>query len=143
MLIRLKMKKIFLYITLFMAVSATSQTVYNVEDCRKMALEHNASIKIAKENVKAARSMKKAAFTHFLPDFSATGAYLWNEKNMSVFPHDLMLPVGVKQPDGSVKSLSVKQVAELLGHTTSEITELYYVKRDTTRLVGLTDSFNL
>ena len=50
---------------------------------------------------------------------------------------------GVKQPDGSVKSLSVKQVAELLGHTTSEITEIYYVKRDTTRLVGLTDSFNL
>jgi hypothetical protein len=50
---------------------------------------------------------------------------------------------GVKQLDGSVKPLSVKQVAELLGHTTSEITELYYVKRDTTRLVGLTDSFNL
>ncbi len=38
---------------------------------------------------------------------------------------------------------SVKQVAELLGHTTSEITEIYYVKRDTTRLAGLTDSFNL
>ena len=50
---------------------------------------------------------------------------------------------GVKQPDGTVKALSVKQVAELLGHTTSEITEIYYVKRDTTRLVGLTDSFNL
>ena len=33
--------------------------------------------------------------------------------------------------------------ATLLGHTTSEITEIYYVKRDTTRLVGLTDSFNL
>ena len=48
-----------------------------------------------------------------------------------------------KQPDGSVKALSVKQVAELLGHTTSEITEIYYVKRDTTRLAGLTDDFNL
>ena len=50
---------------------------------------------------------------------------------------------GVKQPDGTVKALSVKQVAELLGHTTSEITEIYYVKRDATRLIGLTDSFNL
>ena len=47
------------------------------------------------------------------------------------------------QPDGSVKSLTVKQVAELLGHTTSEITEIYYVKRDNSRLAGLTDSFNL
>ena len=96
------MRKIFLYITLIMALSATAQSVYNVEDCRKMALEHNRSIKIAKENVKAAQSMKKAAFTHFLPDISATGAYAWNQKNMSLFPHDLMLPVGVKQPDGSL-----------------------------------------
>lgn len=76
--------------------------MYNVEDCRRMALEHNASIKIAKENVKAARSLKKAAFTQFLPNFSATGAYAWNEKNISLFPHDLMLPVGVKQPNGSL-----------------------------------------
>ena len=96
------MRKLFLYITLLLTVSVSGQNLYNVDDCRKMALEHNASIKIAKENVKAARSMKKAAFTHFLPDFSATGAYAWNEKNMSVFPHDLMLPVGVKQPDGSL-----------------------------------------
>ena len=66
-------------------------------------------------------------------------------KGLHTFRHTFATRLinGVKQPDGSVKSLSVKQVAELLGHTTSEITELYYVKRDTTRLVGLTDSFNL
>lgn len=49
---------------------------------------------------------------------------------------------GVKQPDGTIKSLTVKQVADLLGHTTSEITEMYYVKRDNSRLSGLTDNFN-
>lgn len=49
---------------------------------------------------------------------------------------------GVCQPDGTLKSLSVKQVADLLGHTTSEITEIYYVKRDNSRLSGLTDNFN-
>lgn len=96
------MRKIFLYITLCIAVPMTAQKVYDVEDCRKMALEHNASIKIAKENVKAARSLKKAAFTQFLPNFSATGAYAWNEKNISLLGHDAMLPVGVKQPDGSL-----------------------------------------
>ena len=96
------MRKIFLYFTLLIAVPMAAQTVYNVEDLRKMALEHNSSIKIAKENVKAARSMKKAAFTHFLPSFTATGAYAWNEKNISLFPHDLMLPVGVQQSDGSL-----------------------------------------
>ena len=96
------MRKLILYITLFLTVPLAAQTVYNVEDCRKMALEHNRSIKIAKENVKAAQSMKKAAFTYFLPDFSATGAYSWNEKNRSLFAHDLMLPVGVKQSDGTL-----------------------------------------
>jgi integrase len=49
---------------------------------------------------------------------------------------------GVKQDDGTIKSLTVKQVADLLGHTTSEITEMYYVKRDNSRLSGLTDNFN-
>lgn len=50
---------------------------------------------------------------------------------------------GVKQPDGSIKSLSPRQVADLLGHSTSEITELYYVKKDTTRLAGITADFDL
>ena len=66
-------------------------------------------------------------------------------KGLHAFRHTFATRLinGVKQPDGSVKALSVKQVAELLGHTTSEITEIYYVKRDTTRLAGLTDNFNL
>ncbi len=50
---------------------------------------------------------------------------------------------GVKQPDGSIKSLSPRQVADLLGHSTSEITELYYVKKDTARLAGITAGFEL
>ena len=66
-------------------------------------------------------------------------------KGLHTFRHTFATRLinGVKQPDGSVKALSVKQVAELLGHTTSEITEIYYVRRDTTRLAGLTDNFNL
>lgn len=39
---------------------------------------------------------------------------------------------GIKQANGTIKSLTPRQVADLLGHTTSEITELYYVKRDLT-----------
>ena len=50
---------------------------------------------------------------------------------------------GIRQPDGTLKTLPVKQVADLLGHTTSEITEIYYVKRDNNKLSGLTDSFNI
>ena len=50
---------------------------------------------------------------------------------------------GIKQEDGTIKSLTPRQVADLLGHSTSQITELYYVKKDTSRLHGITDSFNL
>ena len=50
---------------------------------------------------------------------------------------------GVKQPDGTVLSLTPKQVADILGHSTSQITEMYYVKRDNSRLVGITDSFEI
>lgn len=42
-----------------------------------------------------------------------------------------------------IKSLTPRQVADLLGHSTSQITELYYVKKDTSRLHGITDGFNL
>ena len=50
---------------------------------------------------------------------------------------------GVKQEDGTIKSLSPRQVADLLGHSTSEITELYYVRKDTSRLAGITEGFAL
>ena len=50
---------------------------------------------------------------------------------------------GIKQEDGTIKSLTPKQVADLLGHSTSEITERYYVRKDTSRLAGITDEFNI
>ena len=50
---------------------------------------------------------------------------------------------GTKDKDGNIKALTPKQVADLLGHTTSEITELYYVKRDTNMLNGITEGFEL
>ena len=50
---------------------------------------------------------------------------------------------GIKQEDGSINSLTPRQVADLLGHSTSQITELYYVKKDTSRLRGITNGFNL
>lgn len=50
---------------------------------------------------------------------------------------------GQKQPDGTIKALSPRQVADLLGHSTSQITELYYVKRDTARLSDITEGFEM
>ena len=49
---------------------------------------------------------------------------------------------GIRQPDGTLMALSPRQVADLLGHSTSQITQMYYVKKDTTRLQGITDGFD-
>lgn len=53
------------------------------------------------------------------------------------------LVTGVQAEDGTVKALTPRQVADLLGHTTSEITEMYYVKRNTDMLMGVTNGFEL
>ena len=50
---------------------------------------------------------------------------------------------GVRQPDGTVKALTVRQVADLLGHSTTQVTEMYYVKKDTSILNGITNDFCL
>lgn len=50
---------------------------------------------------------------------------------------------GIKQPDGTILRLSPKQIANLLGHSTSEVTELYYIRNDPTALEGVTDGFDV
>ena len=50
---------------------------------------------------------------------------------------------GIRQPDGSVKALTVRQVADLLGHSTTLVTEMYYVKKDMKMLDGVTNDFCL
>jgi len=68
-----------------------------------------------------------------------------DQKGLHSFRHTFAtnLVNGIKQLDGSIKSLTPKQVADLLGHSTSQITELYYVKKDTSRLSGITNGFEM
>lgn len=74
---------------------------YSLEDFRAMALQANKGVLIAQENIKAATDLKKAAFAQFLPNFSANGTYMWNQKNISLLGEDALLPVGTKMADGS------------------------------------------
>ena len=112
-------------------------------------LEYVAKLEVKVGKLKSKTSKRDVPFTNprnmrnrFYRILDAIGM---EHKGLHTFRHTFATRLinGVKQPDGSVKALSVKQVAELLGHTTSEITEIYYVKRDTSRLTGLTDNFNL
>ena len=66
-------------------------------------------------------------------------------KGLHTFRHTFATRLinGTKDKNGNIRSLTPRQVADLLGHTTSEITELYYVKRDSKLLNGITDGFEL
>lgn len=97
------MKKytILLCILLLNLQFATAQQILNLDDCRKMAIENNKSLKVKKEQVAVAESMKKAALTQHLPHISARGAYFRNSDNISLLPEDKFAPVGTIMPDGS------------------------------------------
>lgn len=82
-------------------LQAQGQRVLQLDECHRLALAHNKNIQIAKETIKAATELKKAAFTQFLPNFSANGVYTWNQKNISMLSENALLPVGTKMSDGS------------------------------------------
>ncbi|MDP4238496.1 MAG: TolC family protein [Bacteroidota bacterium] len=94
-------KEVVVVIAFITSLQMYSQKVLQLEDCRQMALSHNKSLKMAQESVNAARELKAAAFTQFLPNFSANGTYAWNQKNLSLLSGDATLPVGTKMADGS------------------------------------------
>lgn len=54
--------------------SLSGQTVYTLDECRRMALENNVKIRNAANAVEAARQERKETFTKYFPTVSATGA---------------------------------------------------------------------
>lgn len=87
--------------SLCLTVSLSAQTVMGIDEFRAKALEENKTLMASQTNQQAATELRKAAFAQFLPNFSANGAYMWNEKNISLLSADALLPVGTKMADGS------------------------------------------
>lgn len=53
--------------------TAIGQNIYTLEECHSMALENNARLKNARNDVAGAIQGKKEAFTNYFPNISATG----------------------------------------------------------------------
>ncbi|MGC9150642.1 MAG: TolC family protein [Microbacter sp.] len=96
------MKKVsFLFLAFIVCIPLVNGKTLTIDECRQLALEHNKTLQIANENLKAAQQLKAAAFTQFFPNFSANAGYTWNQKNISLLSEDALLPVGTKMSDGS------------------------------------------
>lgn len=63
---------------------AEAQRVLTLEECRELAIQNNKELQISGEKIRMADQEKKAAFTKYFPQLSASGAYLWNQKDINL-----------------------------------------------------------
>lgn len=97
----LSMKKtITLCLLVVLSGYVSAQSVFTLDSCRNMAIRNNKQLQMAKERVTAAEYNKKAAVTNYLPSIDFTGAYLYNQKNVSLLSEGQFLPVGTKDANG-------------------------------------------
>lgn len=64
----------------------------SLDSCRSLALRNNKQLRITSEAVRKAGFQKKEAFAAYLPGIDFNGGYLYNQKDISIFSHDQLLP---------------------------------------------------
>ncbi len=65
----------------------------SLDSCRAMAVANNKKLRISSEQVRAAGYQRKEAFAAYLPSLDFAGGYMYNQKKISIFDSDQLLPV--------------------------------------------------
>lgn len=83
-----------LWVFLAGAVSAPISTAetYSLDSCRAMALSNNKELMVKAERVRQAGYQRKQAFAAYLPALDFAGGYTYNQKKLSLFDSDQLLP---------------------------------------------------
>lgn len=81
----------FTAITAMAALTARAD-VYSLDSCRRMALNNNKEMMVKAEKMRQAGYMKKEAFAAYLPALDFAGGYAYNQKKLSLFDSDQLLP---------------------------------------------------
>ena len=68
---------------------ASAQRTLTLEECRQMALSGNKSLEQARTQVEMAGYDRKAALANYFPNVSATGAYMYNDKEISLVSDEM------------------------------------------------------
>lgn len=85
------MKYLLTAFPIFVAVCLQAQPL-SLDSCRTMALAGNKQLRIAAERVREAQYRNKEAAAAYLPALDFAGGYVYNQKNLSVFDSDRLLP---------------------------------------------------
>ena len=68
-------------------------SVVTLEQCREMALSNNKNLRKSAQQIKVAGYEKDQAFAAYLPAIDFAGGYMYNQKELSMFDSDQLLPV--------------------------------------------------
>ncbi|WP_280672170.1 MULTISPECIES: TolC family protein [unclassified Dysgonomonas] len=108
------MSKKYLYLSvffiLFLSFSGHSQELLSLDDCRKLAIENNKNLKIATEQERVAYYQKKEAFSKYLPEFSAMGAYLKLQHTINLLPDVITIPSIGSLPSMTIPTNGIGEV---------------------------------
>lgn len=78
--------------------TAEGGSVYTLEQCRSLALANNKQLMIARQSVDKAHYQNKEAFAAYLPAIDFAGGYMYNQKELSIFSSDQLLPIKTFNP---------------------------------------------
>ncbi|MBD5234103.1 MAG: TolC family protein [Bacteroidales bacterium] len=67
--------------------------VTSLETFRELALANNKQLMMSRERIRKAEYQNKEAFAAYLPGIDFNGGYLYNQRNISIFDSDQLLPV--------------------------------------------------
>ena len=80
-----KMKKtVLLTVLLLYGLSAGAQQLLTLQDCRDMAVQQSKDLEQARTEIEMTSYDRKIALANYFPSVSATGAYLYNNRDIAL-----------------------------------------------------------
>ena len=80
-----KMKKTVLLTALLLTgIAASAQQTLTLDDCQQMAVQQSKDLEQARTQIKMASYDRKIALANYFPSVSATGAYLYNSRDIAL-----------------------------------------------------------
>ncbi|MCC8072202.1 MAG: TolC family protein [Bacteroidales bacterium] len=73
-------------------IQVKAQEIWSLDSCRSVALANNKQMRIRNESIRMADYQKREAFAAYLPSIDFAGGYLYNQKKISIFDSDQLLP---------------------------------------------------
>lgn len=88
----MRFKVLLMMLGLLATVTPAVAEPLSLDSCRAMAIANNKQMRIKNEALRGAGYQKKEAFAAYLPSIDFAGGYMYNQKNLSIFDSDQLLP---------------------------------------------------